>query len=217
MACAVVIGSVSDEQASAPVEETTVEEPTAIEEPTMPMPGESTRPAPTTPREKIIRNVEDAVGYDPEFADDTPRPDVQVTQRDAAGCRYVQVFYEDLGPLFGSTLGNIQSTMGNIYEGIYSERGLRAQVCNAKIDASGILTDNRGNETQETIYSTSMDRATADTINWSNSSAVEFPTLWRLEYISPALERQNAEEAVDQAVDCADDGGLFDFDFAECP
>lgn len=62
-----------------------------------------------------------------------------------------------------------------------------------------------------------MDRAIAGTINWSNSYAEEFPTLWREEYLSPALEQQNIQEAVDQAVDCADDGGLFDFDFAECP
>ena len=107
--------------------------------------------------------------------------------------------------------------MRQVYEGAYSDDELRRWVCTVRASASGVLTDSRGNERRETLQTTSMSGETADTVNWRNVYNVDFPNIWTVEYTHPALEQQEARDALDQAADCLDDGGLFDFDWAECP
>jgi hypothetical protein len=111
----------------------------------------------------------------------------------------------------------IELQMRQVYEGAYSDDELRRWVCAVRASAWGVLTDSRGNEHSETLQTTSMSGETADTVNWRNVADVDFPDIWTDEYTHPALEQQEAQDTLDQAVDCLDDGGLFDFDWAECP
>jgi hypothetical protein len=62
-----------------------------------------------------------------------------------------------------------------------------------------------------------MSGETADTVNWRNVYDVDFQNIWTVEYTHPALEQQRAQDALEQVADCLDDGGFFDFDWAECP
>jgi len=79
------------------------------------------------------------------------------------------------------------------------------------------LTDNPGNERTETLQTTLISGETADTINWGNAASVDFPNIWTVEYTHPAVEQQKTQDALDRARDCLDDGGFFDFDWAQCP
>jgi hypothetical protein len=211
------------EEEQAASEETTeepTEEPTEVSKPSVSetYPPEDKRPTPRTPEERLRRNIEDVF---------TPLPeegvqgleDLQIQCR-SNGCLDAYVAFEGSSGLSFTrdwTADGIESQMRQVYEAAYSDDELRRWVCTVRASASGVLTDSRGKETTETLQTTSMSGETADTINWRNATDVDFPNIWTVEYTHPALEQQGARDALDQAVDCLDDGGLFDFDWAECP
>jgi len=66
-----------------------------------------------------------------------------------------------------------------------------------------------------------MDGATANRINWREtegfSPRVNLSELWTQDYIHPEIEAEIAQENLEQAADCLDEGGFFDFDWLECP
>lgn len=187
-------------EASPPPEEET----TASPEPAPP-------PKPQTPEEKLRMRIEKT------FME--PKQDVQALElRDSgAGCYNVYVkFNASPGFTRSVSVDGTEYQMQDVYKAAYAKQGLANLVCSVTTEATGELTDNRGNVTKETVYSTSMDSATADTINWKNAASVDFPSVWTVQYEHPALTQQRSADALDQAVDCADDGGLFDFDSFEC-
>ena len=212
-------GDTEEEQAASeqPAEETT-EEPTEESEPSEEeedFPPEDTRPRPRTPEERVRRNIEDALDPPPE-SEYKSLENLQITSR-TNGCLDVYVTFKAMGILRDWSADLIETQMRQVYEGAYSDDELRGWVCTVRASASGVLTDSRGNERTETLQTTSMSGETADTVNWRNAADVDFPNIWTVEYTHPALEQQEARDALDQAIDCLDDGGLFDFDWAECP
>jgi hypothetical protein len=181
-------------------------------------PPEDTRPTPRTPEERVRRNIEDALDPVPD-SEYKSLVDLQIKRR-ANGCLDVYVAFEGSSGLSFTrdwSADDIEMQMRQVYEGAYSDDELRRWVCTVSASASGVLTDNRGNERKETLQTTSMSGETADTINWRNTANVDFPNIWTVEYTHPALEQQKAQDALNQAADCLDDGGFFDFDFLECP
>lgn len=57
-----------------------------------------------------------------------------------------------------------------------------------------------------------MYNATAQSINWQNFYAVDFPTVWTVNYVHPVFEQQKATSVAKKAVDCAEDEEMFNFD-----
>ncbi|HKZ27457.1 MAG TPA: hypothetical protein VJ086_06140, partial [Rubrobacteraceae bacterium] len=176
---------------------------------------EDTRPTPRTPEERVRRNIEDALDPPP-VSESKNIEDLQIESR-ANGCLDVYVTFKAIGILRDWSADLIETQMRQVYEGAYSDDELRRWVCTVRASASGVLTDSRGNERTETLQTTSMSGETADTVNWRNVYDVDFPNIWTVEYTHPALEQQKAQDALEQVADCLDDGGLFDFDWAECP
>jgi hypothetical protein len=212
--CLAMLGSGSqDETASIESTEETEEEPTeesdpSPEENSIP---EDTRPTPRTPEERVRRNIVDALNQRP------LGEDFQITSR-ANGCLDVYIAFKVTpGVLSDWSADGIRYQMEQVYEGAYSDDELRRWVCSVRASASGVLTDSRGNETRDILYTTSMTGEVADTVNWKNTFDVNFPSIWTVEYAHPEFEQQAAQDNLDQARDCIDDGGLFDFDWAQCP
>lgn len=204
----------AEEAKAAPVEERTAEaepvkaeaKPPAEEKPTPP-PKPAAPPKPQTPEEKLRAGIEKT------FIE--PKKDVQSLelQDSGAGCYNVYVgFLATQGWTGGGTIDGVEYQMQEIYKAAYSDQDLSNLVCAVTTEATGELTDDRGNVTRETIYSTSMDNVTADTINWKNDVSVDFPSVWALQYEHPSVTQQKAEDQVRDAVDCAQDDGFFDFD-----
>lgn len=139
-------------------------------------------------------------------------------QQDASGCRNVAVSFKATPNAWsaGWSIDGIELQMQDIYKALYADEELGDEVCNVTTNASGRLTDDYGNVSTEKIYSTSMDAATSESVNWKNDYAVNFNNVWTVDYIHPAVEQQKAKEKVEQAVDCAQDDGIFDVD-ALCP
>ena len=54
-------------------------------------------------------------------------------------------------------------------------------------------------------------------MNWSNASSVNYTDLWQVEYVHPQLEAERVQDNAQQALDCLQEGGMFDFDWLECP
>ena len=106
--------------------------------------------------------------------------------------------------------------MGDFYKSIYSDKQLANSVCSMTVNANGDLIDRYGNRNNEMIYSTTLDRATGNRINWENLYSVNWPSVWKINYKHPAVDKAENEEAVKEAVDCLEDEGLFDIDIG-CP
>lgn len=130
---------------------------------------------------------------------------------DANGCRFATVNYK----ADGSDL--IEYQMEEVYRASYGNNNLRPLLCNIEVNAYGTLTDDYGQNTQVLLYSTNIDRATAQRINWSNDALmVEFPNVWTVNQIHPAMEAALAQQEAERVIDCAEDEGLFDLDI-DCP
>ncbi len=85
-----------------------------------------------------------------------------------------------------------------IYKAIYSKEELASAVCKMTVDATAELSDQYGNIAREKAYPTSMDRATADSVNWKNDYAVDFPSVCQLNCIHPTVEQRIAEEQLQE-------------------
>ncbi len=182
------------------------EEKASAEEKTAPPPEPAPPPKPQTPEEKLRTRIEKA------FIEPKDIQSMQL-QDSGAGCYDVYVgFLATQGWTGGGTIDGVEYQMQEVYKAAYSDENLASRVCAVTTEATGELTDNRGNVSKETIYTTSMDNATADTINWANDVSVNFPSVWALQYEHPSVTQQRAEDQVRDAVDCAQDDGLFDFD-----
>lgn len=165
--------------------------------------------APQTPEDKLRSKIQKT------FIEPKDIRNIQMTDS-GAGCSNVSVAYNATGLTSSGTVSGIELQMQDVYEAAYRDKNLANTVCGVTVDAYGELVDNLGNTTQEKIYSTSMDRPTGTSINWNNSYAVDFPTVWTLNYMHPAVESQIAQDKVKKAADCANDDGLFDIDI-DCP
>lgn len=163
-------------------------------------------PQPRTPEERIRAAVKkDSVEPEKEF----PRIAVE---RDQGGCYRVTVRRIDTS----GDPGQMEFGMESVYEGVYSDPALRKRVCSVSVNTWAELTDDYGQSTQEKVYSTSMDQATAQRVNWKESYMVEFANVWKTDYVHPAVEGEKSKQAAEEAIDCAQDEGLFDVD-AFCP
>jgi hypothetical protein len=216
--CLALFSSPPEETANVEVtaEEATQEE--TIEETALAK--ESTReetitpPRPRTPEEQLRSKIQKVFSPEP-----TEGPkilqDLQI-QNNNGQCYDIYVKFRGEAPL-GSNYDYIEFRMEDIYKAAYLERDLANRICTVKTEATTELTDKRGNTSRETALITSLDRATAATLNWKNVDNIDFPSVWSVEYESTSLQQEKAQDAIDQAVDCADNGGLFDFDFLQCP
>ncbi len=214
-----------EEEASTPTntEETPEEEPPAEETP--PPRGTDTtdavvdevlqeKPKPTDPDERIRFNLEEAL---------PDGQDVRAAVRtDANGCRDVQANYQTnfmgtLEELLGVAETTLRSEMETLYKAVYGDGLTRQYVCRLTVNAYGTLYDDYGQASLELFYTTHMDRATADRINWQDTASVNFPKLWTVDYVHPEVEEKVAQQDAEQALDCLQRGGLFDFDWLQCP
>ncbi len=184
--------------------------------PTPQTPEETTAPAPQTPEEKLRASIEEVFTIAPE----EPPEDLEELQiQNSSGqCYDIYVRFNGDSLTAGLTIWTIEGQMERVYEAVYyQERDLANRVCTVRTEATTELTDNRGHITRETAYVTSLDRDTAATLNWNNVSGIDFPSVWTVEYEHPAMQQQRAKDQLEQAADCLDEGGLFDFDWLECP
>ena len=181
--------------------ETTEEPPEEAPPPEVPPPEVTTAATPPPPRtykERIVANLKEA----------NRGGDEALVETAEDGCKNVTFNYAT--PFVGSTIPSEPSTY---FEAVYGDEALRGRTCNVKTNAYGDFTDSYGNTTQEVVFTASMDRATADKINWSDTWNVNFKSLQTVEYMHPEVEANIAEEKAREAVDCMQDEGLFDFDF----
>ena len=180
--------------------ETTEEPPEEAPPPEVPPPEVTTAATPPPPRtykERIVANLKEA----------NRGGDEALVETAEDGCKNVTFNYAT--PFVGSTIPSEPSTY---FEAVYGDEALRGRTCNVKTNAYGDFTDSYGNTTQEVVFTASMDRATADKINWSDTWNVNFKSLQTVEYMHPEVEANIAEEKAREAVDCMQDEGLFDFD-----
>lgn len=134
-----------------------------------------------------------------------------LVQGDGAGCKYVTVNHTEAENWAGDP-DAVTRNMQEVYSSIYSDGELAGSVCSVTINAFGDLIDSYGNRNNEEIYSTTLDRATADKINWSAPYDVDFPSVWTTNRKHPAVEQAEGEEQLKEAADCLVDNGLFDID-----
>ena len=169
-----------------------------------------------TPEERIRAIVENM----PQFAPLEPNDPKQVwvSLYKDSGCLNVLVKYRDPGiSFFGSQADWIESTMWSVYEAIHSDAVAHEAVCDVSVEAYGETTDDYGQVTEELLYKTSLSRDVAARVNWSNASSVNYTDLWQVEYVHPRLEAERVQNNAQQALDCLQEGGMFDFDWLECP
>jgi hypothetical protein len=112
---------------------------------------------------------------------------------------------------------SIEFQIEDVYKAAYGDPKLANTVCYVTVDAYTKLTDNLGNVTTDKVYSTTMDQATGESVNWRNSYSVDFPSVWVVNYEHPVFRRQKVQNAAEKAVDCAEDEGIFDMQPLECP
>lgn len=168
-----------------------------------PSPEETTETEPRTPEEKIRANIEETFVVQPQDLE-------EVSVQGGEGCKQVGVDYTTSSPT------GIEAQMRQVYEAIYADEALNEIVCSVNVNAYGELTDQYGQGEVSQLQSTTIDRATADQINWKEPYMVDFPAVWTLNYVHPSVEAAVAQDQLEQAVDCAEDRGLFDVDIL-CP
>jgi hypothetical protein len=175
------------------------------------------RPEPRTPEERVRANVEDMPAFEKLEPDDPQQ--VWVDFYDDNGCLDVLVKYRDTGVTFG--LGTqadwTEAQMWQIYKAIHADRATHEAVCDVSVEAYGDITDDYGQVTEEMLFETTLSRDVAARVNWSNAASANYTELWQVDYVHPQLEAERARENVGQAVDCLQEGGLFDLDWLECP
>lgn len=159
---------------------------------------------PRTPEETVLASIEE----------ETRAPledDVRVLmETDQNGCNLVQLSYKTVGAT------SIAYEMERFYRAIYGGQ-YGNSMCNVTVTAYGTLTDRFGQEYSEALYQTTLGGDVADRINWSNSSQADFPSLWTVDYVHPSAQAEIDQANAEQALDCVQEGGMFDFDWLECP
>lgn len=155
-------------------------------------------PAPRTFKDKIVANL----------AEQNRGDDEVLVERVDDGCRNVTFNYTT--PFVGSTIPSEPSVY---YEAVYGDRELRDKTCRVETNAYGELVDKYGNTTREVVFTASLNKKKADKINWNDTLSVDFESLQKVEFIHPSVEANVAEENAQNAVDCMQDEGMFDFDF----
>jgi hypothetical protein len=172
------------------------------------------KPKPADPDERIRFNLEEAL---------KGGEDVRAAVRtDANGCRYAQANYQtnfmgSLEEILGVAETTLQWEMETLYKAVYRDELTRQYVCRLTVNAYGTLYDDYGQPSLELFYTTHMDQATANRINWRDTDNVDFPKLWTVDYVHPAVGEKVAQQNAEQALDCLQRGGLFDFDWLQCP
>ncbi len=168
------------------------------------------RPEPQTPEERLRSRIEKTF---------VVKKDIRgIWIRDSGtGCKNVAVGFVGEGWTAGGTVDSVEYQMEEVYRAAYADPQVANSVCYVTANAYAKLTDNLGNVTTEQVYSTTMDQATGKSINWRNSYAVDFPTVWAVNYEHPTFTRQKAQNALEHAADCAEDEGLFDMQPLDCP
>jgi guanyl-specific ribonuclease Sa len=170
-----------------------------------------------TPEERIRAIVE----YMPQFEKLQPDDPERVWVRfyNNNGCLDVLVKFRDSGGTLG--LGTradwFEATMWQVYKAIHSDRAAHEAVCDVYVEAYGPITDDYGQEREEKLYETSLSRDTAQRVNWSNADAANYTELWQVEYAHPEVEAERIQGNAQQVLDCLQEGGMFDFDWLECP
>jgi hypothetical protein len=124
------------------------------------------------------------------------------------GCKSATVNYKT--PFVGSTL---PSEAANYYRVIYGDIELRHELCFLRTNAYRSAHDKYGNPQRVRMLTTSMGRQRVEKINWEHKGSVNFQGLYNLEYMAPSARADIARENARHAVDCAQDSGMFDFDF----
>jgi|SRR5215212_1553636 len=164
------------------------------------------KPPVSNPEERIRYNL--AAGLD--FGDD-PNEKVGVGEYEN-GCLYVRFNYST--PFDDSGIRGMPPVY---YRAVYGDPELRERVCRVETNAYGTITDKYGQRTTELFLTTSMEADEARRINWDNSYSVDFEKIYTVEYLHPTVQANIEQEAAQQIIDCAHEGGLFDFDWLECP
>jgi hypothetical protein len=221
--CALVVASIASrgQETSTPTAEETTEEVTeeTTEETTTARQrvkrqggGETTAlpPPPQTPEERLRANIQTAFS-----GASTILQDAQIQNRNGQ-CYDIYVRFTG-DAVLGSSYDLIEHRMADIYKAVYGDADLRNLVCTTRAEATTKFTDNRGNETRETSYVTNLDNAQAATLNWRNVDNINFPSVWTVEYEHPKLQQERAQGQLEHFRDCMDNGGLFDFDWLQCP
>lgn len=206
--------SEEDEQVSSTETEETTEE-TKTEEATERTYEESfeekeERKKPTDPDERLRYNLqEDLTRQSP---DDRPVEDVPVSiEADQNGCRHVSASYTTLGSTW------IETEMRGAYETVYGDERTREVTCSLSLYAYGTLTDRYGQESLVHLYTTHMNRDVADRVNWDQPYMARLEELWTTDYVHPTAQAEIEQENAEQVLDCMQQGGIFDFDWLECP
>jgi flagellar biosynthesis GTPase FlhF len=169
-----------------------------------------------TPEERVRAIVEHMPEFEKLESDDPKQ--VWVRFYSDNGCLDVLVKFRDPGvSLFGTQADSIERRMWPVYEAIHADRVAHEAVCVVSVEAYGDITDDYGQVTEEKLYETSLSRDVAARVNWSNAAAANYTELWRVEYIHPQLEAERVQGNAQQALDCLQEGGMFDFDWLECP
>jgi hypothetical protein len=129
--------------------------------------------------------------------------------RDARGCGYINVEFYEQDASF------MEFSMEEVYESVYKNRELSQNVCNVQVSAFQELQDDYGQTFMTKTYVTSMNKATANKVrDWL---MVEQPKIWTVHKMHPVVKEELAQNAVEHAVDCAEDEGLFDMQPLDCP
>ena len=123
-------------------------------------------------------------------------------------CKSATVDYKT--PFVGSSL---PYEAADYYKVIYGDIELRNELCFVRTNAYHSTHDKYGNEKRVRMLTTSMGRQTVEKINWEHKGSVNFQGLYKLEYMAPSARADIARENARHAVDCAQDEGMFDFDF----
>jgi flagellar biosynthesis GTPase FlhF len=155
-------------------------------------------PRPASPEQRLEARVREAFV----MPEDVKRVSIEGPE----GCKQVTVEY------LTTSATSIEITTQDVYTAIYGNPKLGGAVCSATVNAYGELTDQYGQGSEEQLHSTTIDRATADQINWKEDYMVDFPSVWTLNYMHPSVEAEIAQEEARHALDCAEDRGLFDVD-----
>jgi hypothetical protein len=50
------------------------------------------------------------------------------------------------------------------------------------------MIDQMGNESEDVVYKTRLDRQTAEQINWENASALEWDNIWDVQLLHPEFQ-----------------------------
>ena len=138
--------------------------------------------------------------------------DVKVSiQRDQAGCRQVSASYTTTDATY------IDTEMRNAYQAVYGDERTGPVTCGLTLYAYGTLTDRYGQSSLVHLYTTHMNRDVADRVNWEQPYVARLEELWTTDYVHPTAQAEIDRENAEQVLDCLQQGGIFDFDWLECP